>query len=204
MKDKNYEVCKVNYKENRNLKKSYIINNKINLINAHKNYNLYIKNLENENLRSPQSDNIQPVEDRDNLQQNQENEMGYLSVSVLTALGALPVQGAVVTVYTYDEDGNEKVISHLVTDDSGLAPTIELPVLYNLENEYESREYFFENYNLRIQALNYYTVNILDMRIFPDTTTTFRVDLIPAMPGNTRNSPDQTFVIPPSPIDISN
>ena len=41
-----------------------------------------------------------------------EQEVGYLSVSVFTASGALPVEGALVTVYIRDESGAEHEIVH--------------------------------------------------------------------------------------------
>lgn len=131
-------------------------------------------------------------------------EVGYISVGVFTASGALPVEGAVVTVYIIDENGEENVISHLVSDANGQVPTIELPVVYDTTNPLESSEYYFSTYNLRVQAINYYTVNILDFRVFPDTTTNFMVEMIPVAAGPVGISPDMTFVIPPSPIDISN
>jgi hypothetical protein len=51
-----------------------------------------------------------------------EQEVGYLSVSVFTASGALPVQGALVTVYIIDESGVENEIVHHVTDANGKEP----------------------------------------------------------------------------------
>jgi len=129
---------------------------------------------------------------------------GHLAVSVFTASGALPVEGAVVTVYILDDNGDENIISHQVTDANGKVPTIELPSSYNPKNPLESSQYYFSTYNLRVQAVNYYTVNIMDFRIFPNTTTTFNVQLIPAAAGPKGTGPNQVFVIPPSPIDSSN
>lgn len=131
-------------------------------------------------------------------------EVGYISVGVFTASGALPVKDAVVTVYVLDEAGEENVLYHMVTDDSGQVPVLELPVIYDRFNPLESSDYYFSTYNLRVQAINYYNFNLIDIRIFPNTTTNFTVDLIPApiSPGGTRS--EMTFVIPPSPIDISN
>ncbi|WMJ78899.1 MULTISPECIES: carboxypeptidase-like regulatory domain-containing protein [unclassified Sedimentibacter] len=133
--------------------------------------------------------------------EEESEEVGYISVGVFTASGALPVEDAVVTVYTLDENNEENVITHLVTDANGQVPTIELPVLYD-GTASGGRSY--TTYNLRIQAINYYTVNILDFRVFPDITTNFTIDMIPVAAGPTESRPDMTFVIPPSPADISN
>ncbi len=133
----------------------------------------------------------------------QDQEVGYLSVSVLTASGALPVPGALVTVYILDESGEENEIVHHVTDASGKIPLITLPVIYDRFDPFTSSRYYFTTYNMRVQAINYYTVNVLDLRIFPNTTTYFQIDMIPASIRPVEG-PDTTIVIPPSPIDVTN
>lgn len=130
-------------------------------------------------------------------------EVGHLSVGVFTASGALPVADAVVTIYTLDENNEEYALYHLVTDANGQVPKVEMPVYYNRLNPLESDQYFFTTYNLRVQAINYYTHNLLGIRIFPNTTTNITVDLIP-VPAGTTTKPEVTFEIPPSPIDLSN
>lgn len=130
-------------------------------------------------------------------------EVGYLSVGVFTALGALPVPDAVVTIYTLDQSLEETAFYHLVTDANGQVPKVALPVYYSHLNPLESSQYYFSTYNLRVQAINYYNYNLLGLRIFPDTTTNISVDLIP-VPAGTTTTPSMTFVVPPSPIDISN
>ncbi|MGD9568319.1 MAG: hypothetical protein AB7V48_08330 [Sedimentibacter sp.] len=137
-----------------------------------------------------------PTEERESV--------GYISVGVFTASGALPVEDAVVTIYTIDEAGEENALYHVVSDASGQVPLLELPVVYDRLNPLESYEYYFSTYNLRVQAINYYTFNMLDVRVFPDTTTNYMVDLIPVAAGPGGPVPEMTFVIPPSPIDISN
>ena len=130
-------------------------------------------------------------------------DQGYIDVRVFTALGALPVSDAVVTVYVTDEEGEEHVFYHLVSDISGSVPLITLPVVYNLLDPTDSQQYYFSTYNLRVQAIGYYTQNVLDVRVFPDTTTSFRINLIPVMSGGTEDD-SRTIIIPPSPIDESN
>lgn len=132
-------------------------------------------------------------------------ETGYVSVSVFTALGALPVSNAVVIIYTLNDDNEEVVLYNLITNANGKVPTMELPVVYNPSDPLESSEYYFSTYNLRVQATNYYDFNVLGIRIFPDITTSYKVDLVPVAAGDTSEArPSQTFFIPPSPIDISN
>jgi hypothetical protein len=75
--------------------------------------------------------------------------------------------------------------------------------MYDRLDPFESGRYYFTTYNLRVQAINYYTVNVIDLRIFPNTTTRFQINMIPVAIGPVEG-PDTTIVIPPSPIDISN
>ncbi|HHZ00466.1 MAG TPA: hypothetical protein PLV23_08885 [Sedimentibacter sp.] len=131
-------------------------------------------------------------------------QTGYVNVTVNTALGALPVPDAVVTLYVTDPEGNEEALYHLVTDISGKVPRMAVPVVYDPENPLESSEYFFTTYNLRVQAIGYYTQNIIDLRVFPDITTNFNINLIPVRQGGDEDTGQRTLIIPSSPIDESN
>jgi hypothetical protein len=146
----------------------------------------------------PLLNEAQLIEDSSNIQ------TGFVDVSVNTALGALPVTDAVVTLYVTDQEGKEEVIYHSLTNISGKAPKMVLPVVYNPQDPSESRKYFFTTYNLRIQAIGYYTENIIDLRVFPNTTTNFKVTLIPVSQGGDEDEKERTLVIPSSPIDESN
>ena len=132
-----------------------------------------------------------------------EETVGYISVRTLTASGALPVPDALITIYTFDENGQENEIVHHVTDANGQIPLITLPAIYDPLNPFESSEFFYSAYNLRAQAINYYTVNIIGFKVFPNITTYLTINMIPAPAGPTENS-DITVVIPPSPADITN
>lgn len=152
----------------------------------------------------PQGDIPALPADPEAVPESEQEKVGYISIGVFTASGALPVKDAVITVYTLDEEGEENVISHQVTDANGQVPIIELSIIHDEVSPMQSPEYYFGTYNLRVQAIDYYTVNILDFRVFPDTTTNFSVDLIPVAAEPTEVGPDTTYVIPPSPVDISN
>lgn len=130
-----------------------------------------------------------------------QDEVGYISVRVYTALGALPVPGAVVTIYSKAENGEENAINQLVTDANGNIAHIELPVLLDSIDPSFKSKYYYSTYNMRIQALGYYTVNVLDLRIFPGISTDYKIDLIPAIVESPRKIPEQTIIIPPPPIE---
>lgn len=125
------------------------------------------------------------------------SDVGYINVGVLTASGALPVKDAVVTLYHTYDIGVEHALYHLVTDESGRVPTMEVPVEYRGVGQ--QTEYNYSTYNLRVQAIGYYTQNILDIQVYPNIATNFRINLIPAAQGAPAEGPGQTVVIPPRP-----
>ncbi|MFA9424056.1 MAG: hypothetical protein ACERLG_10790 [Sedimentibacter sp.] len=131
------------------------------------------------------------------------DETGYINVGVYTALGALPVKDAVVTIYYLD--GEDEIVLYLVaTDESGRVPEMEVPVFYDENNPLQNTDFYFTTYNMRIQAIGYYTVNVLDLRVFPNTATNYRVVLIPVMEDGTEEKPSKVIIIPKSPADNSN
>jgi len=140
-----------------------------------------------------------PPADEDHAREEAAAETGYLAVGVYTALGALPVENAEVTVYHILENGEVDTHAQLYTDVSGSVPDIELPVIHDPS---QMSSYYFTNYNLRVMANNYYTVNVLNTRIFPGIKTIYKIDMIPVIAGEAGAVPEQTFIIPPSPIDI--
>lgn len=147
----------------------------------YKAYNTLVKNME-----------VQ-IEPQPEPEQTTTHEVGYINVGVYSASGALPVENAVVTVYhTYNAD-EEHVLYHLITNESGRVPTMVVPVEY--QGPGSQTQYYYSTYNLRVQATDYYTVNILDIQIYPDISTNFRVNLIPTAPG-TSEAPEHTIVIP--------
>lgn len=127
-------------------------------------------------------------------------ETGTLAVRVFTALGALPVENASVIVYRILEGGEEQLYSQQTTDSSGKVADILLPVI---RDPLDTSKYYFTTYNMRVLAQNFYTVNVLNFRIFPTIKTDYKVDMIPVVAGET-GAPEQTYIIPPSPIDRSN
>jgi 5-hydroxyisourate hydrolase-like protein (transthyretin family) len=130
---------------------------------------------------------------------------GLLSVSVNTALGALPVQDALVTVYIFDENEEEQNLYIRTTDENGRVEDMILGVFYDPTNPLVNEDFYFTTYNLRVQAINYYTENIFDFRIFPDVKSTLRVSLVPVMlTEDPQSPPERRIIIPPSPVDEIN
>jgi len=131
-------------------------------------------------------------------------EEGILSVRVFTALQALPVKNAEVTVYDLLENGQEHIHAYSITDENGIIPDIELPVQHDPMHLFGSHKYHFTTYNIRVNADNFYPVNVLNFRIFPGEKTNYRIEMLPIIPGETVHTPDQIIIIPNSLIDEQN
>jgi len=131
------------------------------------------------------------------------NDTGTIEVRVFTALGALPIEGAVVTVYTYIGKDMEIEIEKVITDVNGTAPPIELPVVFDVNNPYLSLEHFFTHYNLRVNAAGYYTIHIVNIHVFSNVKVLFNVNLTPVAGGSTGIDLEKMIVIPNPNIDIS-
>lgn len=131
-------------------------------------------------------------------------EEGTLSVGVFTALQALPVKGAEVIVYDILENGTEHIHAYFVTDENGRIPDIILPIQHDPLRLFGSTVYHYTTYNIRVKAVNFYPVNILNFRLFPNTKTIYTIEMLPIIPGETVHTPEEILVIPPSPIDESN
>ena len=107
---------------------------------------------------------------------------GFLEVRVFSEEGN-PIEGARVSVSLYElrgiyrESAIENEIVSYYTDENGKIPIIELPVIHELG------EANTDEYHMRVDAPGYYSVIVMNMEIFPNTTTSFNVVLTPVMEG---------------------
>ena len=173
-------------------------------------YNNYFKQINNNN--SPENKNIYDAKKPyhapniliNKVEKSNINDTGTLDVRVFTALGALPIDAAVVTVYTYIGKDMEVEVKKVITDANGIAPPIELPVVFDVNEPYVSPEHFFTHYNLRVNATGYYTIHIVNIHVFPNIKVLFNVNLTPVAGGSAGVDLEKTIVIPNPNIDISN
>ena len=107
---------------------------------------------------------------------------GFLEVRVFSEEGN-PIEGARVSVSLYELRGiyresaiENEIVSHY-TDENGKIPIIELPVIHELG------EANTDEYHMRVDAPGFYSVIVMNIEIFPDTTTSFNVVLTPVMEG---------------------
>lgn len=118
-------------------------------------------------------------------------EVGYVDVNVYTALGALPISNADVSIYTWNEEEGEKIVTNVITDKSGSAPPIELPVLINQGRTSTGGR---TEYHLVVKSPGYHTVIIINVEVYSDITTRFNVNLTPVPRGE--QSIDEIINVP--------
>ncbi|WP_312815056.1 hypothetical protein [Sedimentibacter sp.] len=124
------------------------------------------------------------------LENNNQNEIGYLNINVFQYVLKTPIEGAIVKVSTltvtglYRENGLGVFINTDISDQDGKVPTFKLPVLKE-ENEY---------YIVSVQAPDYHTAYLIDVPIYPDVTTFYDIYLRHYSSGG---DPDYEFIMQP-------
>ncbi len=123
---------------------------------------------------------------------------GYLELFVFTDRGTVPIEGAKVTIFAKKDEGNSAPLMTLYTETKPLV--IELPVANPLGTLIQGPEYCFSTYNMLIEKDGYYSINVLNIRLFPGIKAQFNYNLNSVMPGVPYKQ--ETIAIPPHPRDI--
>lgn len=106
------------------------------------------------------------------------NAVGYLIVNVSTARGAIPLEGASVTVY-YEEPENTSVFSVMTTDRSGKTQKIELPAPRRELSEVPGNTKPYATYTVAVEKDGYYSVTNVGVPIFDGVTSIQPVEMLP-------------------------
>lgn len=125
---------------------------------------------------------------------------GYLVVRVSTALGAVPVSGAEVTVRGGEQDNSDIVYSTL-TSNVGLTPVITLPSPPRATSESPGQSKPFANYHVEVRAAGYVPLNYNNVNIFEGITSYQNAVLVPlsenAAPDNFNPNAERNYDSPP-------
>ena len=106
------------------------------------------------------------------------NTTGTLIVAVSAASGALPIEGALVTVKGSTNE-NAGVLSVVTTDRSGRTPRITLPAPPAAESESPGIEKPYATYNVDVDKNGFFPQSFTNVPIFAGTTSIQPVNLIP-------------------------
>ena len=108
--------------------------------------------------------------------------MGYMIVRVTTARGAIPLEGATVTVSDYfDEDKKERgnAIYTLKTNASGLTDKLALPAPPRALSQSPGNGKSYLTYNIAVTKDGYYQQNYINAPVFEGITSIRSADMIP-------------------------
>ncbi len=119
---------------------------------------------------------------------NSENNSGYgyMIVRVTTARGAIPLEGATVTVHNYDpefESGRGDIIAVYTTGRSGLTERISLPAPPRELSMSPGGGKSYGSYNLSVTKEGYFQQYYSGVPIFEGITAIQSADMIP-LPDN--------------------
>lgn len=128
------------------------------------------------------------------------NNTGFIRLNIINQTDKTPVSNATVTIYVTDGMQRDIPVMHLITTINPIR--IELPMANDLGTLIAGPEYDFSTYNIRVDAFGYLSRNIYNVRLFPNTTSYFEIDLIPVTQLQVQPLIEERFNIPPHPRDV--
>lgn len=129
------------------------------------------------------------------MEQTAQQDFGTLAVRVYTADSAIPVEGALVTVY---EMKSGSTVAVLKTDRSGLTRELQLPTPPNAASQRPDSGVPYSLYRIRTAKDGYYSVQDINVPVYPKIKSVQPVAMIPLELGNNgssdiQNPPDDVF-----------
>jgi len=107
-------------------------------------------------------------------------DKGKLQLSATQNNRARPVTGAKIALFQIDENGNEKQIEEITTDNSGQGPEIELPTPPLDYSLLPGSPMPYSQYNITVKADGFAPLAINDIQILPNSLALQNCDMIPA------------------------
>ena len=112
------------------------------------------------------------------------SEIGYLTVRVTTALGAIPLENAAVTVRG-SESANENVLYSLSTNSDGQTERISLPTPPKINSETPNAQKPYATYSVDVFADGYAPLHISNVPIFSSIISIQPAIMLPLIEGET-------------------
>lgn len=103
---------------------------------------------------------------------------GFLIAQVYTSRGAIPIEGASISIYTDLPEG-KNLLGNRSTDLSGKTTLIPLEAPDRSLSQQPSQTKPFASYVLQADHPLYYTVQIRDIQVFDGSTSVQNIEMIP-------------------------
>ena len=123
-------------------------------------------------------------------------EKGFLGVTTFAAGRILPVSGANVYV-SQIEDGREKLLYSLITDENGNTPIVSIDAPDIELSEEPGNTQPFAICNIRVIKDNFFKTVIKDVQVFAKRITIQNVDMTPLPESTEGINTTNTFVVLP-------
>lgn len=104
---------------------------------------------------------------------------GYLVVAVSTAKTAIPLENALVTVYSILNNGDSELIYTVRTNRSGQTSALPLPAPPIGNSLTPGNPFPYSKYSVRVDYDGFYPISLSDITVFPDIVATLPVYLVP-------------------------
>ena len=108
-----------------------------------------------------------------------ENGMGYMIVRVTTASGAIPLEGALVTIREYGTGSGGDILYSMRTNSSGLTPRVSLSAPPRSKSLSPGNGKTYSSYNLQVSLEKYNPQQYINVPIFDGITAVQTADLVP-------------------------
>ena len=129
-----------------------------------------------------------------------QNETGFVKFYIIDQASRKPIPYATITVYVNSGVERDIPIMHLVTTINPVR--IELPMATDIGLQILGPEYEFSTYNVSIDVFGYFTHIIYDIRLFPNTTADFTIEMVPVTQIQLQPIIERRIEIPPHPRDV--
>ncbi len=112
------------------------------------------------------------------MQSSDLSDTAYLIVRVYSARGAIPIEGAVVTISRFTDNGEE--LLHLtVTDENGFTSQFPLPAASRELSQSPGNPNPFTLYNVQVDVDGYYTIRNENLPLYGGVTAVQGVSMVP-------------------------
>ena len=110
---------------------------------------------------------------------NDKNSVGYLTVNVSTARGAIPLEGATVNIRADEADSSE-ILYSLLSDRDGRTPKISLPTPPQSNSDSPGGATPFSTYNVDVFKDGYVPLYFHNVPVFPAVHSIQPAVMVPA------------------------
>ncbi len=118
---------------------------------------------------------------------------GYIIINVTTARGAIPLAGALVRIFDFENGTGNALITTAKTNSSGRTERIALPAPPRASSLTPKNGKAYSTYNIDAQLDGYYNQQYINVPIFEGVTAIQSIDLVPLAENGRENTLNSIF-----------